>query len=443
MELRDFIVTPILVILVYWLAYVIRPHVTDGINRKYFFPALTFKIIGAIALGFLYQFYYDGGDTFNFHTIGSRLIWEAFWESPGKGFDLLLSKGEYLAGTYGYASKIYFYQDQSSFFVIRIATLFDLLTYSTYSGTAVLFALFSFVGSWAFFSAMYRQAPQLHLHTALAILFIPSVLFWGSGLLKDTVTFSCLGLMTYSINNIFISRHQKIGSIFLLIISAWIIFSVKKYILLCFLPAALLWIYADRLAKIRSLILKVLIIPVIAILLVCTGYFSIVLIGMDDPRYALDKIAMTAQITAYDIGFYSGKDAGSGYSLGELDGTFTNMINKAPQAINVSLFRPYLWEIRNPLMFFSAIESFFFLGLTLYAIAKSRSNIFKAMANPVVIFCFVFSLTFAFAVGVSTFNFGTLSRYKIPLLPFYSLGIIYLLNYSNKDKKFAPLETTE
>lgn len=421
----------------------VRPHVTDGVNRKYFFPALSFKIIGAIALGFLYQFYYDGGDTFNFHTIGSRLIWEAFWESPGKGFDLLLSRGEYLAGTYGYASKIYFYQDQSSFFVIRIATLFDLLTFSTYSGTAVLFALFSFIGSWAFFMAMYRQSPQLHFPVALAILFIPSVIFWGSGLLKDTVTFSCLGLMTYSISNIFMKRHQKIGSIFLLVISAWIIFSVKKYILLCFLPAALLWIYADRIAKIRSIILKTLIIPVIAILLVGTGYFSIVLIGMDDPRYSLDKIAMTAQITAYDIGFYSGKDAGSGYSLGELDGTFKNMINKAPQAINVSLFRPYLWEIRNPLMFFSAIESFFFLGLTLYAIAKSRSTIFRAMANPVVIFCFVFSLTFAFAVGVSTFNFGTLSRYKIPLLPFYALGIIYLLNYSNKDKKFSPLETTE
>lgn len=443
MELRDFIVTPIVIILVYWVAYMVRPHLTDGVNRKYFFPALSFKIIGAIALGFLYQFYYDGGDTFNFHTIGSRLIWEAFWESPGKGFDLLLSRGEYLAGTYGYASKIYFYQDQSSFFVIRIATLFDLLTFSTYSGTAVLFALFSFIGSWAFFMAMYRQSPQLHFPVALAILFIPSVIFWGSGLLKDTVTFSCLGLMTYSISNIFMKRHHKIGSIFLLVISAWIIFSIKKYILLCFLPAALLWIYADRLAKIRSIILKALIIPVIAILLVGTGYFSIVLIGMDDPRYSLDKIAMTAQITAYDIGFYSGKDAGSGYSLGELDGTFKNMINKAPQAINVSLFRPYLWEIRNPLMFFSAIESFFFLGLTLYAIIKSRSAIFRAMANPVVIFCFVFSLTFAFAVGVSTFNFGTLSRYKIPLLPFYALGIIYLLNYSNKDKKFSSLETTE
>ena len=31
--------------------------------------------------------------------------------------------------------------------------------------------------------------------------------------------------------------------------------------------------------------------------------------------------------------------------------------------------------------------------------------------------------TLAFAVGVSTFNFGTLSRYKIPMEPFYLLGI--------------------
>jgi hypothetical protein len=442
MEDRDLIVTPLVIIFVYVVAYNIRPFVTDRINRKYFFPALSFKIIGAISLGFLYQFYYGGGDTFGFHH-GSRIVWEAFWDSPNKGFSLLFSNGEYLNETYKYASQIYFYHDQSSFFVIRIATLFDLLTFSSYSGTAVLFAVISFIGSWAFFVAIYRQTPKLHFQIAIAILFVPSVVFWSSGLMKDTLTFSCLGLMTYSISNIFIWRHQKIGSIILLVISAWIIFSVKKYILLCFLPAALLWIYADRLSKIRSIILKTLIIPIIGVLLVGTGYFSIVLIGMDDPRYSLDKIATTAQITAYDIGFYSGKDAGSGYSLGELDGTFTSMIGKAPQAINVSLFRPYFWEIRNPLMFFSAIESFFFLGLTLYAIAKSRSNIFSAMANPVVIFCFVFSLTFAFAVGVSTFNFGTLSRYKIPLLPFYALGLVYLLNYSNKDKKLSPLEDTE
>src|SRR5687768_6040827 len=168
MELRDFIVTPIVLILIYTAAYIVRPKVTDVLTRGYFFPALTLKIIGALALGLLYQFYYGGGDTFNFHTIGSRIIWEAFLDSPDKGFKLLFSHGEYVGETYAYASRIYFYRDASSFFVIRIATVFDLLTFSSYGGTALLFAAFSFVGSWAFFIAMYRQAPQLHYWTALA-----------------------------------------------------------------------------------------------------------------------------------------------------------------------------------------------------------------------------------------------------------------------------------
>lgn len=443
MELRDFIVTPIVIILVYWVAYTVRPHVTDGVNKKYFFPALTFKIIGAIALGFLYQFYYGGGDTFNFHTIGSRFIWEAFLDSPGKGLELLLSNGEYSGGTYEYASKIYFYQDKSSFFIIRIATLFDLLTFSSYSGTAILFALFSFIGSWAFFIAMYRQSPQLHFPVALAILFIPSVIFWGSGLLKDTVTFSCLGIMTYSVSNLFIRHHQKLFSIVLLFLSAWIIFSVKKYILLCFLPAVFLWVYVKQLNKIKSIVLKGLLFPFVAALLLGIGYYSVKLISDDDPRYSLDKIAETAKITAYDIGFYTGRDAGSGYSLGELDGSTEGMIRLAPQAINVSLFRPYLWEVKNPLMVLSAIESTFLLMFTLYAILKRRSKVIQSLSDPNVAFCLIFSITFAFAVGVSTFNFGTLSRYKIPLLPFYTLSLIYILNYKKSDRKLEALEETE
>ncbi|MEQ8424942.1 MAG: hypothetical protein RIA63_09545, partial [Cyclobacteriaceae bacterium] len=85
MELRDLIVTPIVIFLVYAGAYWIRPRVTDSINRKYFIPALTVRIIGALAVGFIYQFYYDGGDTFAYHTYGSRIIWEAFIGSPIDG----------------------------------------------------------------------------------------------------------------------------------------------------------------------------------------------------------------------------------------------------------------------------------------------------------------------------------------------------------------------
>ena len=161
MELRDFIVTPILISLIYAVAFFVRPYVTDSVNRRYFFPALTVRIFGAIALGLLYQFYYQGGDTFNFHTHGSRIVWEIFMDSPSKGIELLLSDGSNVQNIYE-SSHIYFLHDPSSFFVIRIASLFDLFTFSSYSATAVLFSIFSFIGMWMLFLTFYQKFPHLH-----------------------------------------------------------------------------------------------------------------------------------------------------------------------------------------------------------------------------------------------------------------------------------------
>lgn len=442
MELRDLIVTPIVLILVYVVAYLVRPHVTDNVNRKYFFPALTVRIIGALALGFLYQFYYSGGDTFNFHTHGSRHVWEAFMDSPITGIKLLLADGVYPEGSYRYASQIIFFHDPSSYFVIRIASLFDILTFSSYSATAVLFAVISFIGGWALFKAFYQMKPEWHFWQAIACLFVPSVVFWGSGLLKDTITLSALGVITLVFSS-FIQRRYSLLGFIILLFNFWILFSVKKYILMCFVPALFFWYYGARLFAIRSVILKTLLIPIVAGLLIVSGYYAVVLIGADDSRYALENIATTAKITAYDIGFYTGKDAGSQYDLGELDGTFSGMIGKAPQAINVSLFRPYLWEVKNPLMLISALESLILVLLTIYIIFSSGLLITKGLVKPNVIFCLVFSLTFAFAVGVSTFNFGTLVRYKIPLLPFYLLALIEIYFYVKSLRKLSVLERTE
>jgi hypothetical protein len=443
MELRDLIVTPLVILLVLAVAYFVRGRVTDPVTRKYFLSALAVRIFGALAVGFIYQFYYDGGDTYNFHTRGSRHIWEAFMDNPEVGFRLLVANGQNSPGTYAYSSQIPFFKDPSSYFVIRTAALFDLITFSSYSATAVLFALVSFAGAWCMFMAFYRQTPQLHYGLAVAILFIPSVVFWGSGLLKDTLTLAALGFMTYAISNLFLLKRVTTRSILLLLLSAWILFVVKKYILLCFLPAAFLWVYAAQLQRIRSVVLKILLVPVILLLLLASGYYSIILVGQDDQRYAIDRIAVTAQVTAYDIGFYTGRGAGSTYDLGELDGTFGNLIAKFPQAVNVALFRPYLWEVRNPLMLLSALESLALIGLTVFVLFRSGTTLFSVMRNPTVLFCLVFSITFAFAVGVSTFNFGTLTRYKIPLLPFYSMALLYLYYWSKSERKRAVLDTTE
>jgi hypothetical protein len=433
MELRDLLVTPILLILLYLVAYLIRPYLTDSINRRYFFPALTVKVIGAISLGFIYQFYYSGGDTYNYHTHGSRIIWEAFGDSFESGFKLLFSS----ENVYEYSSRILFYKDEQSFFVIRIAALLDVLTFSSYSATAILFSVISFVGSWMFFLTFYKQYPQRHLLLAVSSFFIPSVFFWGSGLLKDTIVLACLGIATFQIYKLFIIKRIRVSSVLLLLISFFVIYSVKKFILQAYLPAAIVWVMALRFYEIRSSMARLLAVPFSILLVVFSAYYSVVKIGEGDRRYAVDKIAQTAKITAYDIGFYTGRDAGSGYSLGELDDSFIGLLKLAPEAINVSLFRPYLWEVRNPLMAMSALESFIFLSLCVIIVISKRRRIFSALSEPNVIFCLVFSLIFAFAVGVSTFNFGTLARYKIPMLPFFLTALFLILDDLNSAKNEA------
>jgi hypothetical protein len=433
LELRDLIVTPLVLIAVYGVAYLIRPHVTDSVNRKYFFPALTVRVIGALAVGFLYQFYYGGGDTFNFHTHGSRIIWEAFTEDFGNGVKLLFS-GPSDYGLYKYTNRIWYSGDPQSFFVVRVATLFDLFTFSTYSATAVLFGVLSFIGAWLMFNVFYKLHPDLHKWIAITCLFIPTVFFWGSGIFKDTLTLSALGVALYCVYRIFITRKISLTPTVGLIFSVWVIFSIKKYILLCFLPAILIWIFSRGLARIRSLVLKILLVPVAALPVFFLIYYTLLKVGEDDPRYNVNKLAETAHITAYDIryGWGARTGEGSGYTLGELDGTWQSMVKLGPAAVNVSLFRPYLWEVSNLLMLFSAIESFAFLMITIYVLYKSGFRIGKALQKPEVIFCLGFSLVFAFAVGVSTYNFGSLSRYKIPLLPFYATGLIFIYAYSRK-----------
>jgi hypothetical protein len=443
-ELRDFIVTPIVLLMVYALAYWIRPRFTDINTRRYFIPALTVKIIGAIAVGFVYQFYYGGGDTFNFHTRASRVIWKYFINDPFLGLNLIFKPTSSLGEFFEPSQHILFYNDSSSFFVIRVSAFIDIFTFSSYSATACFFAAFAFSGLWLLFLVFYRQFNIIHFQLAIVILFLPSVIFWGSGLLKDTLTIGAIGWLIYGVHIFFIKKQKSVVIFFTTIIAFLIIFFVKIYILICLIPAIVIWLFAGYSSKIKSMLLKIMIVPIMFIIVIILGFLSVQKIVEDDNRYAIDKLAKTAQITAYDIGFYTGRNAGSGYSLGELDGSYLSIIKLFPAAINTTLFRPYLWEVNNPLMFISAIESFIILFFTLYVFFKvGLIDFVKYSFKPYPFFCFVFAITFAFAVGVSTFNFGTLVRYKIPMMPFYLCALLLILNYWKSAKKLSFVAETE
>jgi hypothetical protein len=239
-----------------------------------------------------------------------------------------------------------------------------------------------------------------------------------------------------------INRKNIVSNVIILVVSLIIIKAIKVYILLCFLPAAFFWVFLEYRARITSRALQALALPFTIVISIPLGYFAIVKVTEDNARYQLENIATTTQVTAEWLTQMGNVSNGSVYSLGEFDGSFGSMLSKFPQAVVVTLYRPFLWEVRNPVMLLSALESLFFLYLTIQMFRNFKIKVLFKMLNdqPVLLFCFVFSITFAFAVGISSYNFGTLVRYKIPMMPFF-LSALYIIQSQSvkKSKKLRQL----
>jgi hypothetical protein len=425
-EFKDLIITPIYFFLLGFTAYVIRPYVTTPQTRRFFLPALWVKFAGAILMGLLYQFWYGGGDTFGYFSHGSRWIWEALITDFSTGIKLLMESGgpDRMPETFQYSQHIWYYRDTSSFLIIRIAAFMDLFTFHTYSSTALFFATFSFSGIWALYTAVVKKYPSIVKRLAVAILFVPSVAFWGSGILKDTVTLGALGWLTFAMIHIIELKNRKIIYWIIACLAIWLIFNIKIYIIICYVPTLFIWIYWGQIIKVRNVLARIAVAPILLGLFVFVAFNAVQEVSSYSTKYSLDVIAERAAITAYDIRYGWGARTGGdgGYDLGVLDGTWRSMIKLMPSAVNVSLFRPYLWEVRNPLMLLASLEALVFLGLTVWfgIYKKGYQRIF---GDPFLIFCLIFTIIFAFAVGVSTFNFGTLMRYKIPMVQFFLITI--------------------
>ena len=158
------------------------------------------------------------------------------------------------------------------------------------------------------------------------------------------------------------------------------------------------------------------------------------LLGNSLGQYNLDTILVKATETQKDLkrDYYMGNS----FDIGTIDPTFSSLITHAHLAIFAAIFRPALIEVNNPVMFFSAIENTFILYITLRILWRLRFfGIFKYFFgyNSMLTFSLIFSLFFAFSVGITTSNFGSLVRYKIPLLPFYVSSVYIITRYKKEE----------
>lgn len=397
-------------------------------NYEYFMKAFYIKILGGLGFMFLTVYYWGGGDTYSYYNTGRDML-SYILEEPTERYKLFFSSPENMNWyKYKFAyNRHQFLNSSANFSTVKITAIVNLLGFQSYVVSTVIFSVLSFLGAWNMYYVFCKMYPHLRKQFFYGFFFIPSVILWGSGILKDTITLSSVGFIVYAFVNLVVFKRKKWLSIILIVSATFVIAIIKPYILYILYPCLFIWVQSNLKALIKSSLFRNLVAPVVASILIVSSYFLIDQLSESAGKYNLDEIETTLSGFQSWHTTVSEKKHQSGYTLGDMDFTTTGILKKIPAALEVTFFRPYLWEVYNPSTLLGALEGTVLLVFVLYLVLKYRMSLIRLIVkNKNISFLLLFSILFGISVGISSYNFGALSRYKIPAQLFIVIALILI-----------------
>jgi hypothetical protein len=244
---------------------------------------------------------------------------------------------------------------------------------------------------------------------------IPSFVYWSSGIMKDTICIICMSVILNAVFGIY--YNQKILKFIPLVLGAYVLYIIKPYIALTFVPMMLMLLYLLFIQKIKS--------KALAIFALVTVLLTSFIAGINSQAFddILQENIKSTVALSENFKSQSENLEGAFFSYGEITPSLGGVLAKAPLAITTVFFRPFPWEAKKIITMMSCIEGIMFMLITLVLFFKAGPfRFFKVLfTDPFCVSFLIFILVFALFTGLSTPNFGSLARYKIPCLPFYVL----------------------
>lgn len=383
-------------------------------------------MLGATAFCLIYALYYQGGDTVNYYR-GVDAMMDVFADNPFDYFQLLFS--EHNSFSFTCYSKnnnfppFYMLKDERTYTVIKISSVFAIPGLGGFLSTTILLSAFIYRWVWKLYGFMMERYPDKEKAINLSLLYLPSTVFWGSGIMKDTFAFGATCFAVYGLHQLFVERQRVLKTVLQLFFAFYLIITVKAYIMFALLPGLLIFANFERLKRIKSTFVKIIVLPLsigLIFLIANTLFFDFNdLFG----KYSADKILEEAAVQNADL--QRAVYGSNSFDIGTFEPTLQGALSKFLPAVNAAIFRPYLWETGSPTMLISGLENSILLLLSIWAMLTKPLQLIKSFrTDPFLLFCILFTVILGFGVGLSTANFGALVRYKIPFLPFFTFLIL-------------------
>lgn len=378
-------------------------------------PALFLKVLAGILVGVVFKHLYTGGDTFSYYEEGIRIS-DYVRQHPGAAFSIFFDTDKVQN-----LWLILHYQEQPrALFFSKIIAFINVLTHANYWLMSVYFSLFSFFGSLLLVGQLIRRFEGIKTSAVMAFFYLPSVLFWSSGILKESVAIPALYFMVAFMLTELKPRDSVwwlLGLGFL--VSGYLLWNLRYFYLGASLPFLLATVIAIKIQQNgRRQRIKRISPRMMYFLVVAAAFFFMSRMHFNlRHEHLIDVLYQNYQL------FAQRSEPGNSIVFENLQPQLLSFLMYAPKALFSGLFRPNVWDIQNWRQLPQIAENFLILMISfisLYGVIKKKPHL-GFWGLSAIIYVVMMSILFAYASP----NFGSLMRYRSGYLSFFVLMILY------------------
>ena len=419
----DYLVSIFFAAAAFFAIYKIKMFGAKGISKHWFAGAFAIKLIAAFAMWFIYTNHYTDrskADIFRYYDDAKVLqhllkdhkteYFKFFYQGKSQNEDVNIV----LKYTQNWDS-----HNESSLFgsnrlIIRINMLLNLFSLGSYGVHAIAFSFLAFIGLFWIFRFFYRHIPEYKWMIFFVIFAFPSIVFWSSGILKESLVFFFIGLIL-NCGSYALKGRKPIPRTILVVLAFFLLFQTRAIIALILFPMILayIWNYVkpQRRAFLPYFILLFIAMSALTESERITGkdFYGILV----EKRMAFEELANDGNTQSGIIGIHFEAD---GYSI----------LKSSPIALINSTFRPTPWEAKGILMWASALENILLFLMLIVLMIYPNPNIKN---KNILWFALLFAIANLIIVGLTTPILGAISRYRIIGLLFFLVAYIQLVDF--------------
>lgn len=402
----------------------------EGLSKRTLSGIFILKILFGLLLWVVYTFYYTDRSTADIYKYfdDSKVLFDVIKTNPIDYLKMLTGIGNntpefdhYYSEMHYWARKIDSSIYNDSHTIIRFNSLVRLFSFGYYNVHTVFICFLSLIGLTAIYKTFIPFLKNKKQELVFVVFLLPSVLFWGSGVLKEGLIFFALGLLIYYTTKLF-----SIKAVFICLGVALLLAFSKFYVWLAIFPSLLFILWINK-SSVSNLLLK------FAITIVVIGTIGIKIdsfTSIQNPLVTLSQKQIEFNALAYgnaeDAYYKAIPVAGSIIQIDTLEPNLSSLVKNSPHALLNTFFRPYIWELKSFMMLVAGLENLLILGFMLLCLLFIKPV--KTIQWEYVLFCLSFVIIQFLIIGITTPVLGAITRYKTIALPFLLISFLFVLD---------------